>query len=274
MQGLGFAHSMTPVIRKLYTSKEDVSAALKRHLVFYNTQPDLGSVVNGVVIAMEERRAAGADISDDAINGVKTGLMGPMSGIGDTVQQGIVIPIALAIGMSVALGGSVASEATRGSILGPIVFLVLMAAFVWGVGWSLYWLGYRQGRSAVTRILGSGTLDRIIVGAGVLGNFVMGALAVGFVKLSTPIAFTIGGSSFPVQELLDGLMPDLLPLLLVLLIWWLLAKRRVSATWVMIAVIIAGILGAIPIWPPYVEGTPGWRLFNLLRFDGVGLFGQ
>ena len=273
MQGLGFAHSMTPIIKKLYTTKEDISAALKRHLVFYNTQPDLGSVVNGVVIAMEERRAAGADISDDAINGVKTGLMGPMSGIGDTIQQGIVIPIALAIGMSIALGGQVTAEATTGSILGPIVFLVLMAIFVWGVGWSLYWLGYRQGRSAVTQILGSGTLNRIVVGAGVLGNFVMGVLAVGFVRLSTPVAFTIGGSTFAVQEFLDSFMPNLLPLLLVLLIWWLLTKKKVSATWIMAVIIAAGVVGALPIWPPYAEGAPTWLIQSLLRLDGVGLIG-
>jgi PTS system mannose-specific IID component len=273
MQGLGFAHSMTPIIRKLYKKKHEISSALKRHLVFYNTQPDMGSVINGVVIAMEERRAAGADISDDAINGVKSGLMGPMSGVGDTVQQGIVIPIALAIGMSIALGGQVTAEATTGSLLGPVVFLILMAAFVWGVGWSLYWLGYRQGRSAVTQILGSGTLNRIIVGAGVLGNFIMGALAVGFVRLSTPVAFTIGGSTFAIQEFLNSFMPNLLPLLLVLLIWWLLAKKQVSATWIMIAVIVVGLLGALPVWPPYAEGSPSWLIRGLLRFDGVGLIG-
>jgi PTS system mannose-specific IID component len=120
MQGLGFAHSMTPIIEKLYQTKEDISGALKRHLVFFNTQPDIGGVVHGVVIAMEEERAAGAAISDDAINSVKTGLMGPVAGIGDTLQQGILIPIALSIGMNFAVGEAVGA-ATRGNILGPAV---------------------------------------------------------------------------------------------------------------------------------------------------------
>ena len=248
MQGLGFAQSMTPIIAKLYKTKEDISAALQRHLVFFNTQPDVGGVIHGMVIAMEEERATGADISDEAINGVKTGLMGPMAGIGDTVQQGIVIPIALAIGMSVATGGAVGT-ATQGNILGPLLYLVLVAAFVWGVGWFLWWQGYRQGRAAVTNILQSGTLNRVIVGAGVLGNFIMGALAVSFVKLSTPVAFMIGGSKFQIQQMLNSFMPNLLPLLLVLLIWWLLAKKNVSPTWIMLAVILVGVLSAIPIWP-------------------------
>jgi len=238
MQGVGFAHSMTPVIKKLYKTKDDISAALKRHLVFFNTQPDIGGVVHGITIAMEEERAMGADISDDAINSVKTGLMGPMAGIGDTIQQGIVIPIALAIGMSMAL---------QGNFLGPIVFFVLVAAFVWGIGWWLYQQGYLQGRNAVTNILKGGALNRVITVAQVLGNFVLGALTVSFVSLATKIKFTIGGTTFELQKVLDGLMPKMLPLLLVLLIWWLLEKKKVSPTRIMIGIIVIAVLGSYPI---------------------------
>ena len=248
MQGMGFMHSMTPIIKKLYKSKKDISAALKRHMVFFNTQPDAGGVIHGIVIAMEEERAAGADISDDAINAVKTGLMGPMAGIGDTLQQGILIPIALSIGMSIALGGNIA-QATSGSILGPIVFIVLMAAGIWGGGWFIWWQGYKQGRAAVTNILRSGTLNRVITGAGVLGNFIMGALVVQFVSLSTSVAFMIGGTPFQIQSIIDSFMPNLLPLLLVLLIWWLVAKKNVSPTTIMIIIILVGVLGSYPIWP-------------------------
>lgn len=264
MQGMGFAHSMTPIIAKLYKTKEDISAALQRHLVFFNTQPDIGGVIHGVVIAMEEERATGADISDEAINGVKTGLMGPMAGIGDTIQQGIVIPIALAIGMSVATGG-VLGTATQGNFLGPFIYFVLVAAFVWGVGWFLWWQGYQQGRAAVTNILQSGMLNRVIVGAGVLGNFIMGALAVSFVKLSTPVAFMIGGSKFNVQDMLNSFMPNLLPLLLVLLVWWLLTKKNVSPTMIMVAMLLIGVLGAFPIWPG-LDAKTGASIL-------VGLFG-
>lgn len=264
MQGMGFAHAMTPIIEKLYKSKEDISAALKRHLVFFNTQPDIGSVIHGITIAMEEERALGAEISDDAINSVKVGLMGPMAGVGDTVQQGIAIPILLAIGMSIATGGQVGT-ATRGNILGPLFFVITMAAFVWGVGWWLYYTGYRQGRTAVTDILRSGTLDRLMTGAMVLGNFVIGALTVNFVKLSTPLAFKIGGTVFSLQEVLNEFMPNLLPLILVLLVWWLIAKKQVSPTLIMAAILIVGILTAIPIWPGVNEAG------EVIR---VGLFGS
>jgi PTS system mannose-specific IID component len=255
---------MTPIIRKLYDTKEEISAALKRHLVFFNTQPDFGSVIHGVVIAMEEERAAGADISDDAINSVKTGLMGPLAGIGDTIQQGIVIPIGLSIAMSISLGGNIGT-ATRGNILGPIFYLVFMAAFIWSLGWFLWWQGYRQGRTAVTNILRSGTLNRVIAGAGVLGNFIIGALAVSFVSLSTPVAFSIGGTTFQIQQILNDLMPNLLPLLLVLLIWWLVTKKDVNPTTIMIVIIVVGVLGSYPIWPG-IDAETGESI-------RVGLFG-
>ncbi len=263
MQGLGFAHSMTPIIAKLYKSKEDISAALHRHLIFFNTQPDVGGVIHGIVIAMEEERAAGAPITDEAINGVKVGLMGPMAGIGDTVQQGIIIPLALAIGMSIATGGELGT-ATKGNVLGPIIFLLIMMAWAWGFGWWIYYQGYKQGQSAVTNILASNQLNKLIVGASVLGNFIMGALAVSFVKLSTPVVFGVGGNNFNIQEILNGIMPNLLPLILVMVVWYLLAKKHVSPTLIMVIIIVVGILGAYPLF---------WGLDGAGQAIRVGLFG-
>ena len=112
----------------------------------------------------------------------------------------------------------------------------------------IWYYGYQQGKAAVTNILQSGLLNRVITGAGVLGNFVMGALAVKFVKLSTPIKFSIGGTTFELQSVLDSLLPNLLPLLLVLLVWWLLEKKKVAATTVMIVMIVVAVLGAYPIF--------------------------
>ena len=176
---------------------------------------------------MEEERAMGADITDDAINAVKVGLMGPMAGIGDTIQQGIVIPILLAIGMNIATGGQVGT-ATRGNILGPLFYFIGVAAFVWGVGWWIYKTGYLKGRDAVTSILKSGMLDRLMAGAMVLGNFVIGALTVSFVSLHTPLGFSIGGTSFVLQDILNMFMPNLLPLILTMVVWWLVAKKQVN----------------------------------------------
>jgi mannose/fructose/N-acetylgalactosamine-specific phosphotransferase system component IID len=116
-------------------------------------------------------------------------------------------------------------------------------------GWYLYKLGYEKGRDAVTNILQSGTLDRLLSGALVLGNFVIGALTVSFVSLKTPVAFTIGGSSFVIQDLLNMFMPNLLPLALTMIVWNLVAKKQANVTKVMLWIIVIGVLASIPIWP-------------------------
>jgi len=83
LQGPGFLYAMSPVIRKLYKDdKEEYIAACKRHMEFFNTEPYLGVAIHGMVVAMEEQRANGIPITDEAINGIKTGLMGPIAGVG------------------------------------------------------------------------------------------------------------------------------------------------------------------------------------------------
>lgn len=243
LQGTGFAHAMTPIIRRLYRTPDEIRAALRRHLTFFNVEPNLGGVVHGTVIAMEEQRANGAaEIDDDAINAVKTGLMGPIAGIGDTINQGTITPILLSIGIGLAQSGNV---------LGPILYFVLEMAAVLSIGYFAYMQGYYRGRSGVLELLRSGLLDRVILGAGVLGNFVLGALAAQFVVVNLAPALGIGGTRVDLQrDLLDRLMPGLLPLVLVLLTWWLLSRRRVSPVVLLVAYVAIAIVGAVPFFGP------------------------
>ena len=76
MQNLGWAYSLIPAIKKLYTNKEDQAAALKRHLEFFNTHPYVAAPIMGVTLALEEEKANGTDIEDAAIQGVKIGYDG------------------------------------------------------------------------------------------------------------------------------------------------------------------------------------------------------
>jgi mannose/fructose/N-acetylgalactosamine-specific phosphotransferase system component IID len=68
-----------------------------------------------------------------------------------------------------------------------------------------------------------------------------------------------------VQKILNSFMPNLLPLFLVLFVWWLLTKKKVSPTWIMVAMIVIGVLGALPIWPGF-DAKAGKAIL-------VGLFG-
>ena len=126
MQNGGFAFSMIPAIKKLYSSKEDRTAALQRHLEFFNTHPYIASPIIGVTLALEEERANGAPVDDVAIQGVKVGMMGPLAGIGDPVFWFTVRPMLGALGASLALSGH---------ILCPIIFFVAWNHTRWGFRW-------------------------------------------------------------------------------------------------------------------------------------------
>jgi PTS system mannose-specific IID component len=252
LQGTAFAQAMAPIIRKLYKKPEDIKAALKRHLVFFNTEPNVGGIIHGAVIAMEEQRANGADIDDDAINSVKSGLMGPLAGIGDSISQGTITPILLALGIGIAAGSH--DVTGDGNPLGAVIYFVLEVAIMVALAYFFWMQGYDRGRVGVMDMLRSGTLDRFLTGAGVLGNMVLGALAFQFVHvyLTLHIGIPAGGGNVTdfdiTRDLLNAMVPGLLPLGLVLLSWWLMARRRLSPLWLLAILIVVAMVGAFPIF--------------------------
>jgi PTS system mannose-specific IID component len=255
LQGTGFAHAMTPIIRRLYTTEDEIRAALKRHLVFFNTEPNFGNVVHGTVIAMEEQRANGAAIDDDAINSVKSGLMGPMAGIGDTLSQSTITPILLALGIGIA-GGKATGVAVptlsgaTGNPLGAIIYVVLVSVVIVAIGYTAWMQGYSRGRSFVTEVLRSGAIDRVLIGAGVMGNMVLGALAASFVVVNLAPTVTIAGAQMNLQAaVLDPLFPGALALGLVVMTWWLL-RRRVSPLALLVVYLVVSIVAAYPFFGP------------------------
>ena len=215
----GFVHAMAPIIEKLYgDDPEEYKAALERHMEFYNTEPHFGGVINGMVIAMEEQRANGAEISDEAINGIKTGLMGPFAGIGDTLWQGTLTPILLSIGISLSAGGS---------LFGPFVYSVLMMGIMLSIAYYVWMQGYKLGREGIQKIMASGLIKKVITGASAIGAMVMGALTAQFVALSTPVMIHLSDGELAVQTaILDKLFHGLLPLALTLMTLYLLKKKK------------------------------------------------
>lgn len=215
-QAMGFAYAMLPVLRKLYHKKEDMSKALQRHMRMFNTNPYFVNPILGVTAALEEVNASGKDM-DDAINGVKVALMGPFAGIGDSLFDGTIRNILQAIG---------ASFAVRGSIFGPIFFLL-----AWnGIQLSFrYWgtfYGYKAGLGMLKDIKESNILNKITKGAGVIGLIVLGVLVASWISMSTPIAMNIGGEEpLMLQDVLDSILPGLMPLALTMLIARLLSKN-------------------------------------------------
>ncbi len=237
MQGGAFAMCMAPLLQKLYPKKEQLVQGLQRHLVFFNTNPNVGTVIHGATIAMEEEKAAGAEISDEAINAIKTGLMGPMAGIGDALDQGIIIPLMVALGIS--LGAT-------GNLFGPLLVLIGLPIILMAIAYNCWMTGYRLGSNAIGSMLAGGRMKQIIGAAGILGCTVMGGLISSFVNFRTTIVFNIGQSTFDLQaQFFDAIMPNLLPLGVTLLAFFLMSKKQISSMKILIGLVIIGFLGGL-----------------------------
>lgn len=232
MEAFGFCHSMMPIIKELYgNDKEEERKALERHCAFYNVEPVLGTVVPGIVAALEEKRANGEPIDDAMINSVKVGLMGPLSGIGDSFFQGLVCPIFLSIGISLAAGGS---------IVGPLFYIFTTFPFIVAFSYFVYFRGYKLGIQSIDIFLGKDA-KRIQETFSILGLIVTGAIGASFVALSLNITITKGVT---VQGFLDGVFPSLLPLGLLIITWLLMVKKHFKATTLILIYIVFAFIGA------------------------------
>ncbi|OCN04521.1 PTS mannose/fructose/sorbose family IID subunit [Erysipelotrichaceae bacterium MTC7] len=230
---LGFAFAMIPALKKLYPNQDDLTEALTRHNEFFNCHPYTGNAVMGVSLALEEQRALGKPITGEAISSTKAALMGPLSGIGDSVFKATFMTVFAAIGAGLALDGS---------ILGPIIFIVPNLILNVGSRWLFIKHGYALGTSIVARMKEGNLIDKFVQGATIVGMMVVGAMIVGFVKAPVAYVWTFGEKEIVVQELLDSILPCLIPLLITLGFYQLLMKNKKG---MYICVIVSFILGIV-----------------------------
>jgi mannose/fructose/N-acetylgalactosamine-specific phosphotransferase system component IID len=99
MQGPGFAFALVPVLRRLYPARENLAAALKRHLAYFATHPVLSTYVLGAAARLEERRANGELIADETIDGMKRALASPLAAVGDPAFWSTLRPVAGLLGV-------------------------------------------------------------------------------------------------------------------------------------------------------------------------------
>jgi mannose/fructose/N-acetylgalactosamine-specific phosphotransferase system component IID len=255
MQALGFCWAMIPVLRRLNPDNNKFAAAMQRHLVFFNTSKVVGGpLILGTTIAMEE---AGSTVSAD---GMKVAMMGPMSGIGDTITFALYNSIIFSIG---------ANWAIQGHLYGPIFTAILVLIPYLAVRRWQFNLGYREGKNLVTRLSG-GALAKVNEGATILGMVVLGGFIPSIVKMVTTLTYqqtisttTSTGTtanvtqSVPIQEQLDTVLPFLLPVALTGLVYFLLRKFNLNPVWAIVVVFVIGlVLGGLG-W--FAKALPGTR---------------
>ena len=238
LQAPGFFYAISPVLVKLYgDNPEELTAACKRHMQFYNSEPYCGLAIHGITLALEEECANGAPISDEAINSLKTGLMGPLAGLGDSVRAGTIAPIVTAFCISIG---------QTGNLIAPFLLEGILVAIVWPFAIWLLKKSYHTGKEGIQEIFSSGKLNWITTMTSTLGGITLGALAASYVTLSSPLEFVLGkGSKIALQaDVLDVILKNILPLSMVLLSVYLLNKK-VSAVKIILILAAVCALGVL-----------------------------
>lgn len=232
MMGLAFCHVLEPILKKLYKNDSgEYKKSLQRHMQFFNTEPQLGALIPGITIAMEEARAMGEDVSEELIVNTKNALMGPFAGIGDSMLIGTYSPILLSIAMSMCI--------SDGNPVGPLFFCAVWLTSVVGLQWYLFHKGYDMGIGAANLFFTNRSLaDKITTGLTMMGLIVIGGVAATTVKANVVYQFVSGEMSLSLQEqIFDKIMPGILPLILTLAVWYLMDKKKWSATKIILGIV-------------------------------------
>lgn len=227
MQGLGYCATMLPFLKKKYQG-EELKEMVNLHLNFFNTNVVTGGFVLGADMAIENELGYK---SKEMIPAIKTGLMGPLAGVGDTF---------FTVTINTVLGSIATYMALEGNPIGIILWLIGSIVKLSFSRWFTH-LAFKEGTKIVSQI--SGTLKKITDASTVLGMMVIGALIPTVVKIKTILVPVIGENEVNIQEqIFDAMMPALLPVLAVLFVYWLLGRKKMNSTRVIFIMIFISII--------------------------------
>lgn len=238
MQTFGYLCAMLPLVEELYQDEDEKANAMNTYTAFFNTEPQLGTVIVGITAGLEEARANGADdVDDETINSLRAGLMGPVAGIGDSLVVGTVIPILLGIALGMSTGGSP---------LGAIFYIIVWNLFAYFGMRFLYFKGYQLGGKAVDFLIGAQG-EALRESVSTLGGIVIGAVAATWVSVKTSLKlFNDEGEAYlTLQDKLDDVFPGLLTAAVIVICWFLMAKKKMSPIKVMLLLVVVALVGVL-----------------------------
>ncbi len=101
-------------------------------------------------------------------------------------------------------------------------------------------MGYYQGEKLINSA--EGKLNAVTDSAILLGVTVVGALIPTVIKADVPFVFSAGKVTLKLQTVLNQIMPSLIPVLLVAFVYWLLGRKKMTSTKVILFVLVLGIV--------------------------------
>lgn len=230
---MGFEYMMLPTIKKLYKDDpERLKDAMQRHMEFFNTNMYISTFIGGITMAMEEMNAKDKDFDTSSISAVKVALMGPLAGIGDSLFLGTLRILAVGIGTSIAM---------QGSILGAILFLLVFNVPAMLVRYIGAFKGYEIGANYLNKIQESGLMEKFMYASSIIGVMVIGGMTNELVVVSTPLTIGTGEGAVAIQGVLDSLMPGMLSLA-ALGVYYKLLNKKVNVIVILLGTVVFGIL--------------------------------
>lgn len=232
-QNLMYCYAMIPILKRLYgDDKEQMAQALQRHLEFMSCTPHIVTLLMGITGAMEEENERNESFDPASISAVKTSLMGPMAGIGDSFFWGTLLTIAIGVAVSFS---------KQGSIIGPIAFLLIINVPGFLARHYCLNVGFKYGVKFFSDDQNQAIVENITKAASILGLMVIGAMIASTVSITIPLEIGVAGATEPLQNYIGQIMPCLLPFLCFGIMYWLLGKNIKSTTILVFLIVISCI---------------------------------
>ena len=230
MQANGWLYSILPGLLAIHgEDTEDLKISMGHNLEFFNTHPFLVTFVMGIVLSLEQQKADPATIS-----AVRIAAAGPLGGIGDAIFWMTMLPIAASIGAGMALNGS---------LLGPILFLLIYNAVQFGLRFGLMYWSYNMGSSAISVL--TANAKEFSHAAAMLGVFVVGAMTCTFGNTKLGLVIPNGDAPVVLQNVLDSILPKILPLGLTIGMYFLMTKKGWTPVKCIVALLVLGLVGCL-----------------------------
>ena len=227
MQGSGYLYMLLPQLRKMYgDGTPELQEMMKLHTQFFNTSHFFHTIIAGFDLAMEEKDGVK---SKDAVNGIKTGLMGPFAPLGDSIFGSLVPAI---------MGSIAATMAIAGQPWG--IFLWIAVAVAYDIfRWKQLEFAYKEGVNLITNM--QSTLTALVEAASVLGIFMVGGLIATMINFEVSWVLKIGEKAIDFQDMMNLIFPRLIPAVFTGFIFWLLGKKGMNSTKAIFIIIIMAV---------------------------------
>ncbi|MDR1795460.1 MAG: PTS system mannose/fructose/sorbose family transporter subunit IID [Erysipelotrichaceae bacterium] len=227
-QNIAYSFILASAVDKIYQDDEEKRiAALQRGLDFMAITPQISPLLIGINVAMDEENAQNDIFDESLIQSVKTSLMGPLAGIGDSLIPGTLRIIAAGMGISFSLAGS---------ILGPVIFLLVFNVPSYFIRYYSLKFGYQLGTDFIKSMAKTNIMDTVSYCASIVGLMVVGGMVYQQIWLDLPIMVGSGDFAQPLVSYFDQIAPGLIQLALFGIMYYLLG-RKFKTTRILFAVL-------------------------------------